>query len=438
MFCASVSCLVGVPLARRICMPTKGPVTVCPTYSMDRMLSCGKDRKCHAADIATVLPGACHLDGRLSGSRCILWILLRRFQMGGQCLVRSMPCLPQYVHNNSGLASYLAVQSIKAVSYDRDSGLPDADSCRTVFALASAGGEDAGGEDAGVADRAAGGNSCHGQATRMEARDGVNSVEVNDAAGTAAGGPACTRDSKSLPAKGELGGLALDSEGYIWVPLDASCCGPPESLGNSRQPSCTPSSWILRVDAATGRLDRCISLDASDACRPTACAFGGDELDVLYVTTRYMRLAWKCGQLCLKLQSRHQAAALQQGASVGPGASHPPRPAGSGRATVARRPAQKSQSYLPSVCPRPLADTIAGRINRSGNQACRATARSDAGAAEGGYSKLGAHDLLRSRLTGRHTCGRVLVCIVRHVGGKRDDDKSGGRLVRRAIWSRAV
>lgn len=85
---------------------------------------------------------------------------------------------------------------------------------------------------------------------------------------------------------GELGGLALDSDGYIWVPLDAGARLGAEGAAGAAAPTrpCSPPpSLVIRVDPASGKIDRCIDVGAR---RPTACAFGGGALDELYVTTR--------------------------------------------------------------------------------------------------------------------------------------------------------
>jgi len=93
---------------------------------------------------------------------------------------------------------------------------------------------------------------------------------------------------------GELGGLALDSDGYIWVPLDAGArLGAEGAAGAAAptRPGSPPPSLVIRVDPASGKIDRCIDVGAR---RPTACAFGGGALDELYVTTRYAAALRAC------------------------------------------------------------------------------------------------------------------------------------------------
>jgi len=62
-------------------------------------------------------------------------------------------------------------------------------------------------------------------------------------------------------------GATIDAEGYLW---------------NAR----VGGSCIARIDP-TGRLDRLIELPVS---QPTACAFGGDDLATLFVTSARQRL----------------------------------------------------------------------------------------------------------------------------------------------------
>ena len=62
-------------------------------------------------------------------------------------------------------------------------------------------------------------------------------------------------------------GATLDAQGYLW---------------NARY----GGSAIARI-APDGRLDRLIELPVS---QPTSCAFGGPDLDILYVTTARQRL----------------------------------------------------------------------------------------------------------------------------------------------------
>lgn len=63
-------------------------------------------------------------------------------------------------------------------------------------------------------------------------------------------------------------GASVDAEGYLWsAQFDGGC---------------------LARYAPGGRLDRTVPLPVS---RPTACAFGGSDLDTLYVTTARFRLA---------------------------------------------------------------------------------------------------------------------------------------------------
>jgi hypothetical protein len=198
--------------------------------------------------------------------------------------------LPKYSYSNARLTRRRTVQSIKAMAYDRDSGIPDPDSCRTVFTLAAAlARED---EDAGGGERANKHENEHAahdsrlQAAKRTTIDETDAVVENDAPVAAGTERSCLHEQapRSLLASGELGGLALDSQGYIWVPLYASGCMPPGSPASARQSSLAPSSWVLRVHGVTGEVERSISLGT---WRPTACAFGGDALDDLYITTRY-------------------------------------------------------------------------------------------------------------------------------------------------------
>lgn len=69
-------------------------------------------------------------------------------------------------------------------------------------------------------------------------------------------------------APGAPDGATLDAEGYLW---------------NARY----GGSAIARI-APDGRLDRLIELPVS---QPTSCAFGGPDLDILYVTTARQRLS---------------------------------------------------------------------------------------------------------------------------------------------------
>lgn len=176
------------------------------------------------------------------------------------------------------------------MAYDRDSGIPDPDSCRTVFTLAAAlarEDKDAGrGELANEHENEHAANDSSLQSAKRTTIDETDSVVEKDAPVAAGTERSCLREQapRPLPASGELGGLALDSQGYIWVPLYVSGCMPLGLPVSARQSSSAPSSRLLRVHGVTGEVERNISLGT---WRPTACAFGGDALDDLYITTRY-------------------------------------------------------------------------------------------------------------------------------------------------------
>ncbi|MDO9215889.1 MAG: SMP-30/gluconolactonase/LRE family protein [Lacisediminimonas sp.] len=62
--------------------------------------------------------------------------------------------------------------------------------------------------------------------------------------------------------EGRPDGAAVDSEGYYWI--------------------CHVGGWHIARYTPEGKIDRVIGLPAQ---RPTMCAFGGDDLKTLYVTT---------------------------------------------------------------------------------------------------------------------------------------------------------
>ena len=62
--------------------------------------------------------------------------------------------------------------------------------------------------------------------------------------------------------EGRPDGAAVDAEGYYWI-----CC---------------VGAWRVARYAPGGRIDRVIGVPVQ---RPTACTFGGPDLDILYVTT---------------------------------------------------------------------------------------------------------------------------------------------------------
>lgn len=62
--------------------------------------------------------------------------------------------------------------------------------------------------------------------------------------------------------EGRPDGAAIDSEGYYWI--------------------CHVGAWHVARYAPSGQIDRVIGLPVQ---RPTMCAFGGKNLDVLYVTS---------------------------------------------------------------------------------------------------------------------------------------------------------
>ena len=65
------------------------------------------------------------------------------------------------------------------------------------------------------------------------------------------------------PTEGRPDGAAVDAEGHYWI-----CC---------------VGAWRIARYAPDGRIDRVIGVPVQ---RPTACTFGGPDLDTLYVTTR--------------------------------------------------------------------------------------------------------------------------------------------------------
>ena len=68
--------------------------------------------------------------------------------------------------------------------------------------------------------------------------------------------------------EGRPDGIAVDSEGFIW---------------------CTVwDGWGVRRYAPDGRLERTLHLPVP---RPTSCAFGGDDLKTLYITSVRVRLS---------------------------------------------------------------------------------------------------------------------------------------------------
>lgn len=64
------------------------------------------------------------------------------------------------------------------------------------------------------------------------------------------------------PTEGRPDGAAVDADGYYWI-----CC---------------VGAWRVARFAPDGKIDRVIGVPVQ---RPTACAFGGPNLDVLYVTS---------------------------------------------------------------------------------------------------------------------------------------------------------
>src|SRR5690606_27632193 len=67
--------------------------------------------------------------------------------------------------------------------------------------------------------------------------------------------------------EGRVDGATYDSEGYYWFALI--------------------NGWsVIRLDPK-GRIDRVVKLPVR---RPSMCCFGGDNLDILYVTTSSINL----------------------------------------------------------------------------------------------------------------------------------------------------
>jgi sugar lactone lactonase YvrE len=87
----------------------------------------------------------------------------------------------------------------------------------------------------------------------------VDVLDYDLAAGTASG----RRELIEVPEDGGLpDGLTVDAEGYLWVALW--------------------DGWSVRRYSPSGDLDRIVQLPVA---RPTSCAFGGPDLEDLYVTS---------------------------------------------------------------------------------------------------------------------------------------------------------
>ena len=212
--------------------------------------------------------------------------------MRGCCGRAPLPPHPPPFSSGVGLGAHTHAhmpcigQSIKAYTYNAQTGSPLADSCRTVLCFPKA---------PHTADTHA---SAHTAAVHMSGA----ALEALEATSVGVGGKVGTgEDSLHGQAEesvyGEPGGIAVDSEGFLWVPLDAfssdafahrsgsssSSASPPPTTSSPPSPSGL-SSWIVKVNGVTGDILQRIKLGSR---RPSACAFGDSLLDSLYVTTRY-------------------------------------------------------------------------------------------------------------------------------------------------------